>query len=100
MKKIKHKLINFFKWIWIQVKDWHNLIILLIVAAIMSSEIWIMYILGFIYNSAILINIGSVCFAFWLGPFTPFWPLCIAITLFIRRFIDKIWRPRHPKDEK
>lgn len=28
--------------------------------------------------------------AFWAGPFTPFFPLCIVVTLFIKRkFIDK-----------
>lgn len=28
--------------------------------------------------------------AFWAGPFTPFFPMCIAITLGIRRIVDKI----------
>ena len=89
MRKIIKKIINFFKWLWIQIKDTKNLIILLIVTLIMSSPMWICTAIGLIGNFPVLTGIAAAYFAFWLGPATPFWPLCIAITLLIRRIIDK-----------
>ena len=90
MRNIKIKVINFFKWIWTQLKDWHNLVILWVVFLVMTSPIWVCGILGLINNSAVLLGIAGGYLAFWLGPATPFWPLCIAITLLIRKVIEKI----------
>lgn len=89
MRNIKTKIINFFKWLWMQLKDWHNLIVLAVVTIVMTSPIWVCGILGLINNSTILIGIAGGYLAFWLGPATPFWPLCIAITLLIRKILDK-----------
>ena len=89
MRKLKKKIINFLKWLWIQIKDTRNLIILVIVALVMSSPIWVCTAIGLICDLPVLIGIATTYFAFWLGPATPFWPLCIAITLFVRRIIDK-----------
>ncbi len=93
MKKIKSKVLNFFKWIWNQVKDWHNLVILLIVAAVLFLICLFIVALGlFLIDKKIhLITAGGIVLAFWMGPFTPFWPLCIAITLGIRKFIEIIF---------
>lgn len=85
MKKIK----NLFKWIFEQLKDKKNLIIFAIVTVILSSEVWIMYLLYFITGNAWFLGIGSACWAFWLAPATPFLPLCIAITIGIRKLLDK-----------
>ena len=90
MEKLKRKIINFFKWIWTQLKDWHNLVILLFVLLVLTSPIWVCGILGFIYDSATLLGIAGGYFAFWLGPITPFWPLSITLTLLIRKGIEKI----------
>ena len=92
--KIITKIINFFKWLWLQLKDWHNLVILLVVFIFMTTPIWICGIWGLINGSAVLLGIAGGYFAFWLGPATPFWPLCIAITLLIRRLIDKFRKPK------
>ncbi len=102
METIKRKIINFFKWIWVQVKDWHNLVILGIVAPVfLCLCIFLVALVLFFTDGKIhLIIATSTVFAFWMGPFTPFWPLCIAITLGIRKFIESIWRPRHPKKDK
>lgn len=90
MKWLLNKTKAFFKWLWTQLKDWHNLIIFLIVVAIVSCEVWIPYIIAVITGDAYWWAIGSACWAFWLAPFTPFLPLCIAITLGVRKIIDKI----------
>lgn len=92
------KLKKLFKWIWEQVNDWHNLVILLVVAFIFSGMP--LYILGFIFGATHLHLIASGIIAFWVGPFTPFWPLCIAITLFIRRIFDKKWAEKQKELKK
>ncbi len=102
MKKIKQKIVNFFKWIWTQIKDWHNLIILIIVAPAFFCLCVLLVALGlfFIDGRIHIIYAASLVVAFWVGPFTPFWPLCIAITLGVRKFIDSIWKPRKLERDK
>lgn len=102
MKKIFQKIVDFCKWIWSQVKDWHNLIILLIVAPLFFClcVFLVALVLFFTDGKIHIIVAASSVTAFWAGPFTPFWPLCIAITLAIRRFIDSIWKPKHKKSKE
>jgi hypothetical protein len=64
---------------------WSCLWLFGIVCAVMSCEVWIPYIIGFVTNNAWWYGIGSACWLFWLGPFTPFIPLCIAITLGLKK---------------
>ena len=99
MDKIKQKIINFCKWIWTQVKDWHNLVILLIVAPTLFCLCILLVGIGLFFTDGKihLITAAGIVTAFWMGPFTPFWPLCIAITFGIRKFIDSIWKPRKLK---
>ena len=74
MKKILIKIKNFFKWIWQQVKDWHNLAILFFVAA--SLFLLCVFLLGMVLfftdGKFHFITAFSLVFAFWAGPFTPF----------------------------
>lgn len=100
MDKIKQKVINFIKWIWQQIKDWHNLVILLIVsAAFFCLCVFLVAVALFIIDKQIhIIYASSLVIAFWMGPFTPFWPICIAATLGIRKFIDSFWKPKHNKN--
>lgn len=99
MEKVKRKIINFLKWIWIQVKDWRNLAILCVVAPVFFCLCVFLVALGLFFTDGKihLIIATSTVLAFWMGPFTPFWPLCIAITLGIRKFIEIIWRPKNLK---
>lgn len=91
-----------FKWLWAEFHDWRFFLIFVIVCAVVSCEVWIPYILGAIaYASGdsttgkYLIGIASACWLFWLGPFTPFLPLCIAITCGIKTIFDKLRERRH-----
>ena len=90
------KLCDLFKWIYRECKDWRTLVLFIIVFLIMSSEVWLLYILGAIFNNAWLIGVASACWLFWLGPFTPFLPLCIAITFGIK----KLFNHRKKKKDK
>ena len=89
MKKLLKKIKNFFKWIWTQIKDVNNLLILLIVVIVLTAPTWLCGTLGYIFNSSTLIGVAVGYIAFWIGPATPFWPLCITITLTIRKIIEK-----------
>ena len=76
------------------IKDWRTAIIFIIVMAVMSSEVWVFYLLGVISwgseFSKWCLGVASACWLFWLGPFTPFLPLCIIITAFIKGIVNKI----------
>ncbi len=102
MGKILTKIKNFFKWIWEQVKDWHNFVILLIVASSLFLLCVFLVGLGLFFTDRKIhfITAFSLVLAFWAGPFTPFWPLCIAITLFIRKIIDSIIKPKKAKKDR
>jgi len=87
VKKLWKKLVNFFKFV---LKDKASKIIFVIVFLVMSSEVWLCYLLGFIFQNAWLLGIASACWLFWLGPFTPFLPICLAITAGIRALWGKL----------
>ena len=86
MRKIR----NFFAKLFNSLKDKTNIIIFIIVFLVLSSEVWVMYLLYFITNNVWFLGIGSACWAFWLAPFTPFLPLCIAITFGVRKLYNKL----------
>ena len=88
MKLLKQKVINFLKWIKKECKDWKTLIVLMCVIIIMYSPVWLGYLLYFIFKWNWCLVMASVTAAFWFGPFTPFFPLCIAITLSIKKIIQ------------
>lgn len=79
------KIKNFCKSIWNECKDVKTLILLIIVIIIAYSPVWLGYTLYFIFRWKWCIVVATGYLAFWAGPFTPFFPLCIAVTLFIKR---------------
>ncbi len=99
MNKLKQKFKSFFKWLWQQLKDWRTLILFIIVFIVMSASVWIWYVLGFILNNAWFYGVGSAVWLFWAGPFTPFIPLCIAITFGIKKLylVLKERKKRHER---
>ena len=48
------------------------------------------YILYFVFKSKLAMGVASAYLVFWAGPFTPYFPLCIAITLSLKKLIEKI----------
>lgn len=98
MKKLWLKCKAFIRWILKQLKDKTNILIFVIVFLVLSSEVWIPYLLAIITGNKWWWGIGSACWAFWLAPFTPFLPLCLAITFGIRKIVDKI-RDKHNKKD-
>lgn len=98
MKKLWLKCKTFIRWILKQLKDKTNILIFIIVFLVLSSEVWIPYLLAIITGNKWWWGIGSACWAFWLAPFTPFLPLCLAITFGVRKIVDKI-RDKHNKKD-
>ena len=100
MKKFFKKIGSGIKKILLQLKDKTNIVIFILTFLIVSSEVWVMYLLYFITGNAWFLGIGTACWGFWLAPFTPFLPLCIAITIAVRKIYDKIRKRKQEKVDK
>ena len=88
MKNLKGKIKNFIKWIIEECKDWKTLLILFLVMAILYFPTWGGFLFYYLFRWKWCFAVATGYFAFWMGPFTPFFPLCIAIALGIKRRID------------
>ena len=90
LRKLWTKVKNFVKWLLKTLGDKTNIIIFVIVLLVVSCEVWIPYLIAIITGNEWWWAVGSACWAFWLAPFTPFIPLCIALTAAVRKICDKI----------
>ncbi len=79
-QKIKELL----QWIWKECRDWRTAVILVCVMAAVYSPVWGGYLLHALFGWSAGSVIASTCLLFWAGPFTPFFPLCIAITMALK----------------
>ena len=91
-----------FVWLFYNIRDWRTAIVFVIVFLIVSSEVWIPYLIGVIFwaNEPLRISmfsIGSACWLFWLGPGTPFMVICIGLTIAIKGLFNKIKEKRAKK---
>lgn len=96
--KLKNKFIKFCKWVWQECKDWHTVVIFAVVVVVMYSPVWGGYLCHALFGWKWCSVMATAYLAFWAGPFTPFFPLCIAITLGIRKIVDKIKGKDKTKD--
>lgn len=90
-----------FKWLWVNIRDYRTAIIFVIVFIVVSSEVWVPYLIGVICwaNEPVRISmfsVGSACWLFWLGPGTPFLVICIGLTIGVKALFNKI-KFRHKK---
>lgn len=84
-----------FKWLWVNIRDYRTAIIFVIVFIVVSSEVWVPYLIGVICwaNEPVRISMfsfGSACWLFWLGPGTPFLVICIGLTIGVKALFNKI----------
>lgn len=56
----------------------------------MYFPVWGGYLLYFLFHWKWAMWMATAVLAFWAAPFTPFFPLCISLTLALRKFILKI----------
>lgn len=86
---MKKKFKDLCKKIWLECKDRQTLMIFFIVVLVMYSPVWLCYLLYFIFKYNTFLVVATACLAFWAGPFTPFFPICIGITLAIKKILKK-----------
>jgi len=81
-----------FPWVWVfyNIRDWRTAVVFVITFLILSSEVWVPYLLGVIFNNTWLIGVGTACWLFWLGPGTPFMVICIMLTIGVKTLWNKI----------
>lgn len=79
-----------FSWVWVNIRDWKTAVIFGLTVLIVSSEVWLLYLIYFITGNQWCLGVGSACLVFWLGPGTPFIVLCIGITMGIKALLNKI----------
>lgn len=75
------------EWLKKECKDCGTLFVFICVIVIMYSPVWLGYLLYYIFNLKWCMVMATAFLTFWAGPFTPFFPLAIAITLFIKKII-------------
>ena len=87
--RIKEKTQNFLKWIWQECKDGRTLALLMVVITIVYSPVWLGYILLWVFGWNWAGIVATAMLAFWAGPFSPFFVICISITFGIKRLFEK-----------
>ena len=90
--KISQKLKGFLSFIINELKNKSNIIIFICVLIVAYAPTWLSALLAIIFKNEYLWGVAVAYAAFWAAPFTPFFPLVIAITLAIRKIYDKLKR--------
>ncbi len=83
--------VRLIKYIGSALKDWRNWLIFAAVYAVMTSPTWVGWLLYFITGNPWHMTYSSAYMAFRALPLTPLIPLCIAITLGIRRLFRRFF---------
>ena len=89
MNKLKEKINKFLTWIKEDFKDYRTFIIFIFVMFVVHTPIWGGLILYKFFNLKWGLALATTVSFFWLGPFTPFFPICIGITFGIKRLMEK-----------
>ncbi len=89
LTKVKEGILNFLKWLWMECKDWHTLVLFVVVCLTLSFPIWLGYILGFIFKWKWAFWVSSLIWGIWMLPGAPFFALSISITLGLKRLYEK-----------
>ncbi len=81
---------EFFKSLWLELKDWKTLILFILVFLTLSIPIWVGYGLYWIFKIKWCLAMATSYLLFWnIIPGTPFIGICIAITLGIKKLINR-----------
>lgn len=89
LRRAKRKFIRFLMWIMRECKNWQTIVLLLAVAAVMQLPTWGGYLLFWLFGWKWAFAVATVAVIFWAGPFSPFWVICVSITLAIKRTFYK-----------
>lgn len=95
-QSIKEFFIGVWEWIKRELTDPWTFGVFLIVCAVVSSEVWVLYIIWFFTGNEWFFTTASTLWAIWWLPGIEFIPLCLGITVGIKAIINKC---RGKKDE-
>ena len=73
-------------WLCSVLRDWRNWIIFGIVYLSATSPTWVGWLMYLITRNAWHLTYSTAYMAFWALPLTPLIPLCVAVTVGIRKF--------------
>lgn len=88
-RKLWEKVKSFFRWILDECRDWRTVVLLIAVVAAVYSPVWVGYLLKLIFGWQWAAVMATAVLVFWAGPFTPFFPVCVALTLAIKKWWEK-----------
>lgn len=83
------KLRQFLSRVWTECRDARTLAIFLVVVFLMYTPTWGGYLMHALFGWKTGSVIASAYTLFWAGPFTPFFPVCLAITFAIKRKMEQ-----------
>ena len=93
------KIKEFLRWIWQECKDWRTIVLLSVVILIVYSPVWGGYLLFWIFRWKWALILATACLAFWAGPFSPFFVLCVSITLGLKKLFRRLRKKDKGEDE-
>lgn len=83
------------EWLWMACHDWRLILVYVGWMLILGCEVWVPLVIAWCSPGTALATsmyaVAATCEAFWLGPGTPFMPLCIALTIGTKALFDKIF---------
>ena len=88
-RKLWEKVKAFFRWIFDECRDWRTVVLLIAVIAVVYSPVWVGYLLKLMFGWKWAAVMATAVLVFWAGPFTPFFPICVALTLAIKKWWEK-----------
>lgn len=97
LHRLKARLAAFFRWLWGECRDWRTVVLLVAVCAVVYLPVWGGYLLQLLFGWHWAGVMATAVLVFWAGPFTPFFPLCVALTLSIKHW-QEAWRAK--KEQK
>ena len=86
---MKEKAVRFLKRIKAECGNRETVILFALIVAVMYCPVWGGYLLYAIFRWELCFAVASAYLVFWAGPFTPFFPCCIAITLFLKKIMKR-----------
>lgn len=89
LRELYDDSLNLIYWLSSVLKDWRNWLIFGVVYLAFTCPTWAGWLLFFITGNPWHLTYSTAYMAFWALPLTPLIPLCIAITLGIRKLIHR-----------
>ena len=86
-----------FRRLWASCRDARTIALFFVVVIVLYTPAWGGLFLYAVTNNDLYLAAATSYVLFWAGPFTPFFPLCLAITLGLRRLLRR--RAERRKDQ-